>query len=777
MKLSLNWISDFVETRGVKPEKLAALLTERVAEIEHTVKFSCEIPLVVTGKILKIEAIPEADKIRLTTVNVGKEKLQIICGAKNIYEGAVVPIALVGCELPGGFKIEKRKMRGIESNGMICSEKELGLAEASEGIWLLPEETKIGVPLSEAFPGDTVFEIDNHAITHRADLFGQYGLAREVAALLQKPFTKLKLTAPKFDGKLKVKVEAKTKCLRYCAIKITGVEVKPSPEKIRARLEACGIRAINNIVDATNYVMLELGQPLHAFDARNVAGEEIIVRNAKPGEKFTTLDEVERNLTPEMLVIADKQEASALAGIMGGKNSGIADSTTEIILESANFEAAGIRRTSIALGLRSESSLRFEKRLDLELAPHAAARFIQILKLTCPNLKLGKGADIKNFKAEKRVVKLPLAEIEKKLGVKIPTKQIQQILTALEFAVTKSKDGFTVKIPSFRAGRDVSTPADLIEEIGRIIGYSDLKTAFPVVALASPERDFSRELATEMRAALVGFGFFETCAVALVSAASLQKVGEDLNQVVSITNPPSEDYKYLRNNLLISLLETAQRNTRNAKSFRLFEISTVFAKPAAEKQVASALLVGGENPFAALSAVVEGLFTALRFPAEFQPTTEFSKTAHPGRVAAIVIAGEKIGEIAELHPAIAKEFELPRSAYLNLDFDKLAQLPRGVVLAKSLPRFPGVPRDIAVLVSSKTLAKDVRVAIEDADSKVCEVKLFDTYTGEGIVSGFKSLAFSFEIRDNEKTLSDAESEIVMQKIVANLAKIGGKLRA
>lgn len=783
MKISLSWLSDFVDLSNIDPHQLAEKVTEQIAEVEHVTKTGCDIDNVIVGKIQKIEAVEGADKIRLTTVDIGDVKtqdsasvLQIVCGAQNIYEGAVVPVAVVGAELPGGLKIEKRKMKGVESCGMICSEAELGLAEKSEGIMLLPEDTPIGKKFSEVCPQDTILEIDNHAITHRPDLFGHFGFAREVALLQGTGFRFQVSEMPKYDKVLDVEVSEPELCPRYIGLRISNVKVMPSPSKIKERLEACGVRAINNIVDATNYVMLELGEPMHAFDSKKLAGGWIIVRKAKADEKLITLDNEERELTEDMLVIADAEKPVALAGVMGGANSEVDDSTTEIVLEAANFEAASVRRTSTVFGLRSESSLRFEKRLDPELPPKAIARFIEILKETCPDLKIESGNDVINFKAEKRVLPLALEKLEKKLGKKIEAVEVKKILEALEFKVSEAEVGFEVEIPSFRAGRDIEQEIDLIEEVIRHIGYSDLPSSFPKVELHAPKIDKERELIKELNNTMLGFGFHETATLAMVSADLFRKSQTDIEKAVSLQNPPSEDFKYLRTNLLMSLLEAASKNIKNSKSFRLFEISNFFEKNDSEPKELTALVVGEQNSFQIVRGIAESLLTSLKLTPEFKPTSIPSHFAHPGRVAEVMVNGKSIGEVAELHPALAKNFDLPVSGFINLDFSALFQLSDQTVLAEPLPKFPGVPRDIAVVVPEKTLAIDVSKAIQLADERIQEIELFDSYTGEGILEGHKSLAFSFQIIDLEKTLEDSETEGIIKKIVENIEKIGGKLR-
>jgi len=783
--LSLDWLSDFVDLSQISAENLAEILTERVAEVEHIRTTGCAIPHIVVGQIIKIEPVAGADKIRLTTVDVGAEKLQIICGAQNIFEGAKVPVALVGAVLPGNFKIEKRKMKGVESCGMICSEAELGLKEKSEGIFVLDASAPVGQQFAEFFGGDTIFEIDNHAITHRPDLFGQFGFAREIAVLLNSLTPELtrglrnrQLALPAVSAKLDCEVAEPKICSRYFALKISGIKIQPSPQKIRARLESCGIRAINNVVDATNFVLLELGQPLHAFDAKKIAGGWLIVRQAKAGEKLTTLDGLTRELGPENLVIADAEKPLALAGVMGGANSEIDESSTEIMLEAASFDAISIRKTSLAFGLRSESSLRFEKRLDPNLPPEAAARFVEILRETCPELMILAQADVKNFTPEKRVLDFSLANLAQKLGQKVSAEQAEKILTGLGFKIQKAGDAaWKVEVPSFRAGRDIEIEIDLIEEVIRHLGFRDLPSEFPLVRMTPPLRSNFRELKIEIENALVGFGFHEIATLSLVSEKLLQHSQQATENAARLQNPPSEDHRFLRDSLLGSVLEVASRNAHNFKNFRLFEVAAIFAPDFTEKNRAVALLVGEENPFLKIRGITEKLFASLKFNTEFGEAVEIPAAAHPGRLNEIKIAGKKIGVVAELHPAIAKNFELPHASWLELDFDALAQIARPPVVAAELPKFPGVPRDLAIVVDRKKTVREVENAILAADAKIQDLQLFDIYEGDKIPADAKSLAFSFEIRDTEKTLAEQEVAEILEKIVANLAAIGAKLRS
>lgn len=792
MKVSLNFVSDFVDVTGVDLATFPADVTKKIAEVERVTRVGCAIPGVVVGRILAIEPVPGADKIRLTTVTIDpltptlshegeRGILKIVCGAQNIFEGAVVPVATLGTVLPGNFKIEKRKMKGIESQGMLCSTRELGLPGDASGIWILPENTPIGRPLSEVVPSDTVLEFDNPSLTHRPDLLGHLGWGRELALLLGKKFQSPVHTEIQHTETLPVEIREQKACSRYVGVRVSGVRVVPSPQKIIERLEACGVRAINNVVDATNYVMLELGQPLHAFDLKKVTGAQIIVRPAKAGEKLHMLDGTSQELNDSMLVIADGEKPIALAGVMGGANSEVDADTTEIILEAATFDAVAVRRTTQATGIRTEASVRFEKRLDPALPPYAVSRCIELLRETCPDVGVTAYADVYPVQPELRVIRFSLAAASRKLGREITVGEMQQILTALEFGVRDVGDDlFDITVPSFRAGRDIECADDITEELARHIGYDQLPTEFPTVRMAELPRDTLHDTIRTLAEFFVGCGFHEVCTLALTSERVLKNAGHDASQAIRLANPPSEDFRFLRQAVLPSVLDAAMRNARTAKTFRLFEIAKAFGTDksgAVEQREAVALVVGEADVFGSAKGVVAELFAALHVAHSLNECEVAPIGAHPGRVAVVRVGTQVVGHVFEIHPAIAQAFELPSAAAVVLDVGLVAALPRSVVLARDVPKFPGVPRDLAVIVPARTLASVVLETIADSDERVHGVQLFDTYTGSELPAGTKSLAFSFEIIDPTKTLDEREVEEVMGRVIAAIEKTGGKLRS
>lgn len=775
MQLSLNWLRALIDLSDLSAAALAAILTERVAEVES---LTTETPLpksLVVGKIQKIERVPGADRIQLTEIDLGHEKLSIICGAANIKTNALVPVALVGTTLPGNLKIEKRKIRGLPSCGMLCSESELGRSEKANGIWLLPPKLELGTPLNEIFPPDTILTIDNHALTHRPDLFSVLGFARELAAILDRPLKFQPPPALKFDQKLKIENRVPTLCPRYIGLTITNLKVTASPPLIQARLKSCGIRPINNLVDATNYVLLELGQPLHAFDAAQVSARTIVIRKAAENEKITALDEQTYTLQKGELVIADPVQPLAFAGLLGGASSEITENSTAVILESANFAAAKIRQLSTRLGLRSESSLRFEKGLDPNLPALAAARALTILRYTCPELKVHASSDFKCFKPQERQLTLNVRALKQKLQLEIPPPKIEQILTALNFSCQKkSPSAYTVNTPSCR--RDIKEEIDLIEELGRLTGYSKIKSALPHLTLNEVKFDPARELLAQSQNILVGLNFHETLTLPLVSAKLLQQAQIQIENAPQIQNPPSLEHQFLRNSLLASLLKVAQQNSKHQDQFRLFEIARIFRKPTTERQVVVALLTE-KNAFRKMLGVLTTYLKQLKIPFVPQPSKELPANLHPGRGAEIKSGPIKIGVFGQIHPLVLTNFELPESAYFCLDFEILSELftQQKIPAITPPPKFPGVTRDLAFHFAPRTLAYDVFKAIENSDSHVQEVELFDEFLEQK--QQRKNLAFHVKFRSAEKTLSEKEEEAIFQKIVAAVAKIGGKLRA
>ena len=792
MLLSRAWLELYVDLKNISDLDIARHLSEKVAEVEHTAHTGCSIEGVVVGKILTIDAVPGADKIRVTTVDVGGESpLTIVCGAQNICVGATVPVACLGATLPGDFRIERRKMRGIESMGMLCSGKELGIGEDHAGIMLLSSGLTLGTPLTEILPSDTVYTIDNHAITHRPDLFCHVGFARELAVIFDRELRLPKRVGvlPAGGEKITVTREDVALCTAYVALKVTGIRVQESPKEIQERLTAAGMRPINNVVDATNYVMLELGQPMHAFDAGKIVGG-ITVRRGKAGEKLETLDGRMRELKEAMLVIADDTKALALAGVMGGKESEVSSATMEIILESATFDAVNIRQTSRELALRSEASMRYEKRLDRELTVPAMLRCVEILKMTCPDIEVVAVGESREKAEALRVIAVPYDMIEKKIGMKIEFGEIVRILVGLGFFVAVDDDEVALKaiteiqvtVPSMRAGRDMAMADDVIEEVARMAGYGSVVPVAPQVRLKAVEKRVERELAETLRDALVGMGCYETVTLALVSKELLEKAHAYVEGVtVGIMNPPSEEYQYLRISLLPSLLQVAERNKNEVTKARYMEIATICHRKKdgilEESPELVVVVTGEDEPLRTVCGMVEAMADVLKLEIRCESADTVQAVAHPGRHAAIVLGGRRIGTAAELHPAVGERFGLGRVGYISLGLERLVDVPREVVVAQEVPQYPGIVRDMSVLLPQAVLCADMVKKLATVGPEVAAVTAVDEYVGDGVPVGMRVVTLRMLLRDATGTLLDAVAERVLEKAREAAAEMGGVMRS
>ena len=769
VKISRRFLERFVCLDGISDDDLMHRITVSIAEVEEKTTTVPHIEKVVVGEITAIEPIEGADAIRLTHTRVeeGAEPLGIVCGAKNIAVGQRVPVALIGCVLPSGMSISQRKLKGVQSNGMLCSKEELGLEAKEDGIWLLPENAPLGAPLSEALSSDTIFTIDNHSITHRPDLFSVLGFARELSALEDTDLTCPKPPALTACGSFSVGDITANTAARFTATHLTGVGICSSPAWQQELLEASGMRPINNVVDATNLVMLELGQPVHAFNAEKVK-EGLAVTTATEGETLVTLDGTPRTLTKEDLIIRSGSTAVALAGIMGGQDSEVTENTTAIVLEAATFAPAPIRRTSMRLGLRTEASTRLEKGLDPTLPPLAAARFVELLSETCPEVSV-ESFVAKGSPREEKAFSLALSDIETVLGVCVPTERITQVLSRLGFSPKVEQGVLTVAVPSYRAGKDVCIAQDIVEEIGRTLGYDTLESTLPAAPLSVPTAAPALTLTRTLQEGLHAAGFSEVCTIPLVSACHAQLAGSLPEEAAHLINPPSEDFKYLRSHMLMSLLPAAQKNAMHTASFALGEVATTFqpkegATPT-ELLVAAGLQVGCQQD-AALATIKKAIPTvlaalldtaAIRFaPAEPSPFV------HPGRAADICLGSTLIGKVAQLHPQYATQFDLPKdTSFFVIYADVLHTLPERETRYRAVSAFPISKRDVSFVVPEKLLSSKLATALSAVDPRI-HTQLFDDYTNE---KGIRSLAFTLSFSDTTKTLTDEEIDTLMQECI------------
>ncbi len=794
MKVSLEWLGEYVNVT-LSPEELADRLDLSGTAVEKTERLGTRLDGVVVGRIKRIDPHPNADRLTYCEVDVGKAKpLAIVCGAPNIKVGQTVPVAMVGAKLPGGFKLERAKIRGVYSEGMMCSETELELGEDSSGIMVLDKGLKLGARVDESLRViDTVLELE--ITPNRPDCLGMVGVAREVAALtgqkLRVPKASLREVGAKAAEQAKVDIKDVERCPRYVARVIRGVTLGTAPFWMRRRLMAAGVRPISNVVDVTNYVMMETGQPLHAFDQALLHKSHIIVRRAKKGEKLTTLDDVERDLDTEMLLICDPKGPVALAGVMGGASSEVGLNTKDILLESANFQPVNIARTARLLALSSEASMRFERGVDPNGARFAADRACALIQETAGGEVLRGAVDAYPNKVQPGSLKLRPARANAVLGTSLERRRMAGTLKSLGLEV---KDGgakapLSVRVPTFR--RDLEREIDLIEEVARIHGLNLILSTLPKGGHAVGRLTEQQKLVREVRRILVGAGLMETINYSIISPADLElirwpEVGGGRH--VCLKNPLTEEQSIMRTTLLPGLVQAVRHNAGYGQADAwLFELGRVFHRqpeatlPAEIERVGMALtgLPQPENwcthpqpaDFAGIRGVVETLLAELGAEVvQFRPAGH--PTFHPGQCAEVLAGGEVLGILGELHPEVVRDIEAAGAIELcELDLSELATVAGEPRAFRELPRFPGVTLDLAVVVDEAVPAEEVESVIRDAAGKLLkEVRLFDLYRGEQVPPGQKSLAYALVYRAPDRTLTGDEVGHVQERVTARLAE-------
>jgi len=795
--ISYNWLQDFVDL-DLPPLELADRLTLAGIAVESVTGLGKDIDGVVTGRIETINPHPNADKLVITSVNTGKEKLQIITAATNVKEGDVVPVALEGARLAGGLVIKRAKLRGVESRGMMCSGQELGIdpktmpADQAHGIMILPPGTPLGRDAKEILGlNDFILELD--LTPNRGDCLSVVGVAREVAALLGQPFrlaeTSFPETGENISGQVRVDIDDPDLCRRYVARLIKNVRVGRSPLWMQSRLRAAGMRPISNIVDVTNYVMLEMGQPLHAFDYDKLVDHHIIVRRAGDGEKIVSLDDVLRELNSDMLVITDPSGPVAVAGVMGGLSTEVTENTTSILLESAYFNPVSIRRTSRALGLRSEASLRFEKGIDLGGCLRAVNRAAQLI------FDMGAGEVVSgvvdNYIApvsEKTIIFRPKRATHV-LGLDIPKEQATDILSRLQFKVQESGEDLLVTVPTYRV--DVSIEEDLIEEVARIHGYQKVPATLPFGPSTHGVKTREQSFRTLIADTLAGAGFYEVVTYSFTSPRVFELMNlpadSPLRNTIKIQNPLSEEHSVMRTMMLPGLLEVLAKNfNRRVQNGAIFELGTVFLPRGEgyapeERPVLAAAAMGRvtgnwkmaarELDFYFLKGVLESLFNVLGTDKVTFYPDKTNPCFHPGRTAALEAGGRKLGVIGELHPDVLEKYELPeRVVALEIDFEELFAVSGRPKVYSPLPKFPGIERDLAIVIKQEILAGDIMEKIRKTGGKLLKaVSLFDVYQGGQVPQGYRSMAFSLKFQAVDRTLTDAEVSEVIAAIAAELS--------
>ncbi|TET40989.1 MAG: phenylalanine--tRNA ligase subunit beta [Dehalococcoidia bacterium] len=818
MKVSLKWLRDYVDIK-LTPEELAERLTMAGLEVKGIQTMGGTWDNVVIGEVIALNPHPNADRLKLATVDLGTEQVSTVCGAPNIGLGQRVTFARIGARLIDphtgeAIVLEPAEIRGVASEGMVCSEKELGISDRHEGILVLSPEAPIGTLLG-AYLGDVIFDLD--VTPNRPDCLSVIGIAREIAALTDEPLRLFPIHYEELEDSIDsfaaVDIADSDLCPRYCASLITGIKLASSPGWLQQRLNSCGMRPINNVVDVTNYVMLEYGQPLHAFDYHKLKGRQIIVRRAGSGETITTLDGSERALTPDILVIADKEEAVAIAGIMGGLDSEVTDKTDAILLESANFNQATIRRDCSHLQVQSEASIRFDKGLNSKLPLIPLKRATQLL-LELAGGRAAKGIiDVYPRKSKPKPILLSAQEVKRLSGLKVNIDEILKVLKALGFECQEDDSGsqLSVSVPYWRS--DVKCSADLVEEVVRIIGYEKI----PITRLGSPLPQQKSKLSPsaqqsnlkeKLRNILAGFGFQEILTYSLVSLEKLQKLSPKLELKISplkVANPMTREQEYLRTSLRAGLLSTLAHNQKfEQEGIRLFEIGKVFlpqhppviaseAKQSQEerelpqeKEMLCAMLSGPRAElswqadketldFFDVKGIVENLLNQLGLKASFNIGDD--EILFPGRGADIIVEDDKVGIVGDVHPMVAQAFELSNAVcFMEVDVEKLLTMITGTKKYQPLSRFPSVTRDIALVIDEQVSYQAVENIIRSFPL-VKHVTLFDLYRGEQIPKGKKSFAIRIVYQSPKHTLTDEEVDQTQEQMLSRLhQELGATLR-
>ncbi|MXV74020.1 phenylalanine--tRNA ligase subunit beta [Candidatus Poribacteria bacterium] len=797
MNVTLNWLKTYIDFECSAGE-LADRLTMLGIEVESVKQPGAELEGVVVGSVNAIKPHPNADKLVLCQVDIGEpEELQIVCGAPNVREGMHAPVATIGTTLPMGLTIKRAKLRGETSQGMLCSEKELVLSEDAAGLMELSTDISIGTPLATALGlDDTLFELE--ITPNRPDCLSLIGVAREIRAETGNP---LKLPQVDFseDGAdvrevTSVTIEAPDLCPRYAARVIQGVKIGQSPAWLQQRLESVGIGVINNIVDITNFVLMEYGQPLHAFDYHKLTENRIVVRRAMAGEKLTTLDEIERELTTDMLVIADAEKPVALAGVMGGYDSEITKATCDVLLESAYFNPSSIRATAKALGMSTEASYRFERGADPGIAIAALDRAAQLITELAGGTVCKGVVDV--YPGEQPLTKIQLRpeRVNFVLGTEIEAATMEEILTRLGFAVEVSGSIHRVTVPTFRS--DITREIDLIEEIARVYGYDNIPTTLPKGDIPVPAPDPKVEVRRRIKQFLLAAGMMEAVNYSFSDPKSFDRIrfaaDNPLRNALPLQNPLSPEMSVLRTTLLPGLLDNAQRNhNHQIDTIALFEIGSVFIRNGGQQEPerVSGVLAGQvgdgvySNPyrepdFYDIKGIVEGILEVCGIVDYTLEKTD-APTFHPGRNAAVLSSNRQIGIFGEAHPEVLENYDLPYKAYL-FDFDMEA-LVEGAIFAKRfepISVYPKVERDLAIVVDEAVLSDMPTELIYATGGELVEsVRLFDVYEGEQVPEGKKSLAYAITYHSATETLTDQAVNALHDKVVKHLnQELGAELR-
>ena len=814
MKASLQWMNEYVPLDLNRPaQELADELTQAGIPVEEVLSMDPGLKKIYTGKIVEITKHPDADKLQVCQVQCLSEDgeeitKQIVTAATNVAVGQIVPVAYHKSRLADGTEIKKGKLRGVVSEGMFCSVAEFGISsdlvrpEEAQGIYIFPEGTPIGLDIKEALMlDDTVYEFELTA--NRADCFSMVGLSREFGIMTNQkalfPVIMVNENGESIEGKASVAIEAHDLCTRFTSRLVTNVTIEPSPLWMQNRLRNSGIRPINNVVDVTNYVMLELGQPMHAYDYDCVVDHTLIARRAKAGETLTTLDGNERELNESMLIIADTKGPIGVAGVMGGLTSEVTDKTTNVLFEAAVFNGPSIRRTSKALGMRSEASGRFERGVNHKYTAYAIDRAAQLLQQICPSCKVSVGViDVYPEPVEQRTVTFTAEQINDYLGTSIEKDRMVDILTKLKFSITESGDTIEALVPTWRD--DVTGMPDIAEEIARIVSYDNIAPTIPVAILSSGGMTPKKALTKEVTHYLAHAGLSQIITFSFMHKDGLTNMmlpeGDSRYTAIPILNPISEEFPYMRTTLVPAVIEAAKRNiAQQNKDLWLFETANVYEPKALpltevphERPMACGIMMGKvteaawnqaqrDTDFYDVKGVVDGLLAKLGLTQyDIQPSSE--SYYHPGVSAHYTVNGVTIANYGELHPQVVKNFDLSGKVYMfEIDLEAVLSITVPPFRYQSFSKFPGTSRDLAIVAPVSVTSGEIVALIKEHGGEYLEsVSIFDVYEGEHIEAGYRSLAYNLQFRSMEGTLNDEDIDSAIQAIIDALATKNCKLR-
>ena len=791
MLISLNWLKQYIDLDGIEINEMENSLTMIGQEVEKIEIAGSNLENVVTAKIIEKEMHPDSDHLTVCKVDNGKEILQIVCGASNHKAGDKVVLAQIGAKLSEDFVIKKGKIRGKESCGMLCSEVELGIGSDKDGIIILPEDAPIGVPFKDYLGiNDTVFELE--ITPNRPDCLSHIGIARELSAYygkeLKYPETEIKSEiSEKTSDNVKVSIEDSNLSRRYVTRILKNVTVKESPKWLKERIEAVGLRSINNIVDVSNFILMEMNHPNHVFDLDKIEGNEIKVKSAVKGDKLVTLDEQERELEDGDIVICDSKKILALGGVMGGLDSEVTDNTKNILLEVAHFNPQNVRKTSRRLTLSSDSSYRFERGIDVEDSIKVINRLANLIQEVAGGEILNGYVDVYPVPHENKVAELNFERLNRFVGKVIPREKVIEILRNLEIDVKDNGETLTLTAPSYRG--DLELEQDYFEEVIRMYGFDNIENILPRVDINKNSTLDTTKLTDRVKTICASVGLKEVINYSFIPKDALQKLkftGVSEDKLIDISNPITEDFVTMRPTLLYSLIKNAKDNmNRNVSNIRFFEVSRTFekAEELAKEDIKVGIILAGENDktlwnpkpvhydFYDLKGIVEEIFSKLKFQS-FSIKRSVQTEFHPGRSADVFVGKEYIGSFGEIHPDVLENFGLNKKTVLVAEFniELIKKYINKPFVYQGIVKYPAVPRDLALVMNENILVGDVLKTIEKIDKKVEKVELFDIYQGIGVEPGKKSVAISILLRDDSKTLEEKEINDIIDKILAKMKK-------